>query len=159
VNVSCLYAIFRKFGDFWVPREMACFEDKHRLIDAKVEELSAEAEPDTTLFTPPRKAIELGRCSGIAAQPVPIFNPEPGYPTGADGEDTSVSLSLIVDTQGKPQDIKVSQSGVKLFDEKAVEAVQQWRYKPGTCEGEPMPMEVRATVVFNPQGMRVSPRH
>ena len=38
-DYSCFYGIFRKFGDSWFPREMACFEDKHRQLEAKVEEL------------------------------------------------------------------------------------------------------------------------
>ncbi len=68
-----------------------------------------------------------------------------------------MGLSFIVDTHGKPKNITVSQTGGKVFDEKAVEKVEQWRYKPGTCDGEAIPMEVRVVLVFNPAGMVVSP--
>ncbi len=152
-SVSCVYGIFRKFGVFWYPREMACFEESHKKIDAKIEEISAEPSPDTTLFKPPAGAIELGRCSGTSAQPVATLNPEPGYPMGAHGEDSSVSVSLIVDTHGKPQHMKVNQSGGKVFDEKALEIVQQWRFTPGTCDGESLPMKLTVTVYFKSQGI------
>jgi Gram-negative bacterial TonB protein C-terminal len=138
-DYSCFYGIFRKFGDSWFPREMACLEDKHRQLEAKVEDLSAEPSPDPSLFKPPPGAIELGRCSGTSAQPVGALNPEPRFPTGAHGNTFSVALSLIVDTGGKTQHIKVRQSGGQGFDEQAVATVeQQWRFKPGTCDGEPM---------------------
>jgi TonB family protein len=148
-DYSCFYGIFRKFGESWFPREMACFEDKHRQLEAKVEELSAESSPDAALFKPPPGAIELGRCSGTSAPPSGTLNPEPRFPTGVRGNTASVALSLIVDTKGKPQHIKVSQSGGRGFDEAAVATVeQQWRFKPATCDGEPMPMEIRVILKF-----------
>jgi TonB family protein len=137
---------------------MACFEDKHRKIEAQVLELSADSSPDSSLFIPPPGASELGICSGTSAPPVATMSPEPGFPTGT-RQDSSVVLSLIVDTQGKPQEIKVSQSGGKGFDEEAVNTVQKWRFKPGTCDGKPMPTEVRVEVGFRHQGMVVTPRH
>jgi TonB family protein len=70
-----------------------------------------------------------------------------------------VLLSLTVDTQGKPQGIKVDQSGGKGFDEEALIAVQKWRFKSATCDGQPMPSEIAVVVQFNHQGMMVSPHH
>jgi TonB family protein len=128
---------------------MACFEDQDRQLEAKVEDLSPEPSPDLSLFKPPSGATELGRCSGTSAQPVETFNPEPRFPTGVPGDRSSVALSLIVDTKGEPQNIKISQSGGPGFDEQVVATVeQQWRFKPGTCDGEPMPMKIQAVLKF-----------
>ncbi len=106
VNVSCLYAIFRKFGESWVPREMACFEDKHRLIDAKVEELSVEASPDPLLFTPPRGAIEL--CLGVTAPAERVFNSEQGYryPTGPLGRTVRWAYLLLWTRTGSQKTLR-----------------------------------------------------
>lgn len=147
-DYSCFYGIFRKFGDFWFPREMACFEDKHRQLEAKVEELSTEFSPEISLFKPPPGSIERGRCSGVPARPVQTLSREPGFPTGYQGKDSTVVLSLIVDAQGKPQDLKVIQSGGKGLDNEALAAVQRWRFKAATCDGEPMPAEIRVEVNF-----------
>lgn len=152
-DYSCVYGIFRKFGDSWFPREMACLKDKHRDIEAKVEELVAEPSPDAVLFKPPPGAIELGVCSGITAQPVPTFTPQPGFPTGAPNEDSSVVLSAIVDTRGQPQNLKVTQSGGRDFNEAALHTAWKWRYKPGTCDGDPMPMETGLELNFIHQNM------
>ncbi len=155
-DYSCFYGIFRRFGDSWFPREMACFEDKHRQLEAKVEELSAEPAPDLSLFTPPPGATET--CSSAFVRPVAALNPQPGFPLGVPGQDSSVTLSLIVDAHGKPQDLKVSQSGGQVFDQSALDAVQQWRFKPATCEGEPLPSQISVRVEFrSPPSMMVTP--
>ncbi len=62
-DYSCNYGTFKKFGEFWFPREVACFEDRHKKIEAEVVDLSAESTPSLALFTPPPGAVELGRCS------------------------------------------------------------------------------------------------
>jgi TonB family protein len=147
-DYSCFYGIFRKIGDSWFPREMACFEDKHRELEAKVEDLSLEPSPDAVLFNPPPGASERGRCSGTLTHPFPAHSPGPNFPMGVQ-QDSSVALSLIVDTQGKPQEVKVSRSGGTGFDEQAVTAVQKWRFKPATCDGDPMPTEIKVEVDFH----------
>jgi TonB family protein len=147
-DYSCFYGIFRKFGDFWFPREMACLEDKHRTLEAKVEDLSIEPAPDAALFQPPPGASELGRCLGTSALPVQTFSPEPDFPMGSHRVDASVLLSLVVDTQGKPRNINVTQSAGKDLDGSALAAIGRWRFKPATCDGKPMPVEINVRLEF-----------
>ena len=59
----------------------------------------------------------------------------------------SVLLSILIDEQGVPQDAKVVRPLGSGFDEKAIEAVQKWRFKPGTRGG--VPVKVRANVEVN----------
>jgi protein TonB len=59
----------------------------------------------------------------------------------------TVVLQLIVDVDGKAKNIKVTR-GVGLgLDEKAVEAVQKWKFIPGRKNGQAVP--VYATVEVN----------
>ena len=59
----------------------------------------------------------------------------------------TVLLQLIVDVDGKAKNIHVTR-GVGLgLDEKAVEAVQKWKFTPGKKDGQPVP--VYATVEVN----------
>ncbi len=60
----------------------------------------------------------------------------------------TVVLSLVVDEQGLPQNIKVSRSLGLGLDEKAIEAVEQWRFTPGTKDGKPVPVIVTINVNF-----------
>jgi TonB family protein len=57
-------------------------------------------------------------------------------------------LKLIVDTQGAPERIQVSQPlGVGL-DDSAVAAVSNWRFKPATMNGQAVPVLVSVEVAF-----------
>jgi TonB family protein len=58
-----------------------------------------------------------------------------------------VVLSLIVDDQGRPQGLKVVRSLGLGLDQKAIEAVEKWRFKPGMKDGKAVP--VFATVEVN----------
>ena len=53
---------------------------------------------------------------------------------------------LVVETKGKPQNTKVVRPRDKKLDETALRAIRVWRFKPGTCDGEPMPMPVNVEV-------------
>ncbi len=59
----------------------------------------------------------------------------------------SVMLSIIVDTEGIPRNIKVIKGSKYGLTESAVEAVKQWRFKPGGKNGKPV--RVRAVVEIN----------
>ncbi|MGA7928616.1 MAG: energy transducer TonB [Candidatus Sulfotelmatobacter sp.] len=144
VDISCNYGLFHKFGDRWFPREMACSEDRHKKIEANIAELSVEPSPDPALFTPPPGAIEIGTCS------VATFTPNPKSRFGFRDEASAVSvmLSLVVDTKGKAQNVRVLRPGSKNYDKSALETVRRWRFQPGTCNGDPMPLQIRVEVDF-----------
>jgi TonB family protein len=58
-----------------------------------------------------------------------------------------VLLSLEVGADGLAHNIQVVRGLGLGLDEKAVEAVQQWTFKPGMKDGEPVP--VRASIEVN----------
>jgi TonB family protein len=60
----------------------------------------------------------------------------------------SVVLYLEVDETGQPNNIKVLRSLGLGLDEKAIEAVKQWRFKPGTANGVPVTMPTQVKVDF-----------
>jgi TonB family protein len=58
-------------------------------------------------------------------------------------------VSLIVDTHGMPQRIRVVRKLGMGLDEKAVEAVKQYRFKPSVYQGHPVPVEITIEVNFH----------
>ncbi len=58
-----------------------------------------------------------------------------------------VILSTVIDVDGLPSEIKVTRGLGMGLDEKAVECLRLWRFKPGTRYDEPVPM--RASVELN----------
>ena len=59
-----------------------------------------------------------------------------------------VALSIIVDAQGNPQHIRILRQLGMGLDEKAVEAVKQYKFKPATKDGKPVPVEINIEVNF-----------
>ncbi|HXC42404.1 MAG TPA: energy transducer TonB [Candidatus Dormibacteraeota bacterium] len=147
VEHSCDYGSFHKVGDHWLPYKIACSEDQHLQLDAAVVEISPEPSPDPALFTPPPGAIELGLCQQKSKPPRPAVAPSPRWPPGSDLK-SEVTVSLIVDAKGIPQDVKVVDSAGASFDEAAVNTVRSWKFFPATCAGDPMPMQTKVKVQF-----------
>jgi TonB family protein len=59
-----------------------------------------------------------------------------------------VTLSLVVDTEGQPTDVQVVASLGHGLDEKAVEAVKQWRFQPAMRDGNPVSTKIKVDVNF-----------
>ncbi|HEY0785667.1 MAG TPA: energy transducer TonB [Acidobacteriaceae bacterium] len=59
-----------------------------------------------------------------------------------------VVISLIVDAQGNPQHIHVVRQLGMGLDEKAVEAVKQYKFKPALKDGKPVAVEINIEVNF-----------
>jgi len=60
-------------------------------------------------------------------------------------------LSGIVATDGTLQDIRIARSldGTFGLDQEAIKCVRQWRFKPGTRQGQAVPVYVTIEVAFN----------
>jgi len=61
----------------------------------------------------------------------------------------TVQLSVIVDESGHPRDIKVAQSLGLGLDQKAIEAVEKWLFKPGMKDGKPVAVFATIQVTFH----------
>jgi TonB family protein len=89
------------------------------------------------------------RVGGGVSQPVVIFRVDPEYSEEARKAKYSgtVTLSVIIDTEGHARDIKVTHSLGMGLDEKAIEAVNKWKFKPGMKGGQAV--NVRASIEVN----------
>jgi protein TonB len=61
----------------------------------------------------------------------------------------SVTIQLIVDAQGNPQNVHVVRHLGMGLDEKAIEAVRQYRFKPAMYEGRPVAVQLVIEVEFH----------
>jgi TonB family protein len=59
------------------------------------------------------------------------------------------SITLIVDSQGNPQDIRVTRHLGMGLDEKALEAVRQYKFKPAMYQGHPVSVQIVIEVDFH----------
>jgi TonB family protein len=60
-----------------------------------------------------------------------------------------VVLSLIVDPTGRARNLRVVSPLGYGLDDKAIEAVRQWRFQPGIKDGKPVYVQLNIEVEFN----------
>jgi len=91
----------------------------------------------------------FGVGGGVIA-PVPIFKPEPAYSEEARKAKYQgiVTLWMVVSPQGTVADVRVAKPLGMGLDEKAVEAVRTWRFKPGVRNGIAVAVRVLVEVSF-----------
>ncbi len=88
---------------------------------------------------------------GRISAPVPIFQPEAEFSDEARrAKYQGVCLiGLIVDAQGHPQDVHIVRALGMGLDEKAMEAVRQYKFKPAMKDGKtPVPVMITIEVDF-----------
>lgn len=87
---------------------------------------------------------------GGTQRPIPLYSPDPEYSDKARSAKISgsVELSVAVGVDGLPHDIVVTKSLGYGLDEKAVAAVQQWKFDPAAEDGKPIPARVTIEVSF-----------
>jgi len=90
------------------------------------------------------------RVGGGVSAPRPIYDPDPEYSEQARQAkyQGAVVLWVVVGPDGRPRDIRVQRSLGMGLDEKAIEAVKQWRFEPAMKNGQPVPVQVNIEVNF-----------
>jgi TonB family protein len=82
--------------------------------------------------------------------PQAIFSPEPSFSDEARKAKAQgiVMLVLVVGKDGRTSDIHVRQSLGMGLDEKAIEAVSRWRFRPATLNGQAVATQIAVQVDF-----------
>ena len=90
------------------------------------------------------------RVGGGVSAPRVTYDPDPQYSDEARKAKYQgvVVLWAIIDAEGKPRDLKVARSLGMGLDEKAIEAVRQWRFQPAMKDGRPVSVMVNIEVSF-----------
>ena len=90
------------------------------------------------------------RIGGGVTQPTVIFQVEPEYSEEARKAkfQGTVVLYVIIDEKGLPRQLKVVRALGLGLDEKAMEAVKRWRFRPGYLNGKAVAVEATVEVNF-----------
>ena len=93
-------------------------------------------------------AVAMTR-NGVSA-PVATYSPEPNYPkSGRDARVEGVEkVQLLVGIDGHVHSPRVIQSLSPDFDEEALAAIKEWRFKPAMKDGQPVPIWIVIEVSF-----------
>jgi TonB family protein len=120
----------------------------------KLSRMVLRAQPDQSIDAAVGPASESGKpyhVGGGISAPVPLNNIEAKYsPEARQARIQGVCLiTLVVDAKGMPQNPRVIKGLGHGLDEKAVEAVKKYRFKPATkLDGAPVPVQIAVEVNF-----------
>jgi protein TonB len=99
-----------------------------------------------------QNAISGSQRQGAPAQDLKTSNRvDPTYPPASRraGEQGTVRLKVLVDTNGRPANVEVSQSsGFPRLDEAAVQAVRKWRFEAATDGTKKIQAYTQVAVTF-----------
>jgi|SRR5579871_4332901 len=103
--------------------------------------------------TPPEKEINSDatyHVGGGVSAPKLVFSTEPEFPPGHTEKNFSGSclISFVVNASGSPEQLKVVRSLGSDFDQSALDAVKQYRFKPAMFNDQPVPVALKVEVNF-----------
>ena len=86
----------------------------------------------------------------LSVMPVLIYKVDPEYTDQAklSKYQGTVLLNLVIDDKGRPQQVRVARPLGLGLDEKAVEAVRHWRFRPGIKNGNAVAVAANVEVNF-----------
>ena len=119
----------------------------------RTDDLSRHPESQIRGETDARLVAEYAEAmlEGAIFPPVVIYQVDPEFSDQARmAKYQGVAVvEFIVDTKGLPQDIRVVRALGMGLDQKAVEAVRQFRFKPAMLKGRPVPVLIDMSVDFH----------
>jgi TonB family protein len=138
------------------PARLADVKDSGAESPTRSDETPARAESSERRGPSERAALDRRKRATMDAPPsagfVPpkiVSEPQPGFPTWANGIDLDpvVRLDALIDEKGNVTETKVL-SGPRILQREAEKAVALWIFEPATSDGKPVPTHLVLTVEF-----------
>jgi TonB family protein len=145
-----------KSGDFARIRDEIQQIDEHLTVGLRLNGTYNSQRNDVTLAiglldsARPQTPAGVVRIGGNAGVPAVISQVAPEYTEQARQAkwQGTVALQVTIDENGVPQDIKIVRPLGFGLDQKAIEAVQQWRFKPTLLNGKPVTVSTNIEISF-----------
>jgi TonB family protein len=96
-------------------------------------------------------ANHIVHVGGDVTAPKAIYSPEPEFSEAARkaGYQGTCLLSLIVGADGRPRDIRVVRKLGMQLDEKAIQALSEWKFEPAQKGGKPVAVAMQVEFSFH----------
>ena len=112
-------------------------------------DVTGRVEPEKTLRLD-ATLISVDRIAGpsdLDERPVPIKTVEPIIDHDQEKTERTAIISLMIDRDGTPKDLKVEQASNAQFGRRCLEAAARWRFSPGKIKG--IPVRTRVSLPFD----------
>jgi protein TonB len=127
-----------------LPEAWQTYADKHFVEAGSGPARAASADPPQPVSERP---FHVG---GNVRPPRVLSQPDPEFSQAARVQRISGNsqIYLVVEPDGTPDDIRIARPAGMGLDEKALEAVSQYRFAPATRDGQPVRVEIYIEVNF-----------
>jgi TonB family protein len=134
------------------PRFLSYVEDGKPLAEVQVTELKASERLPSSAFEPPREAAPTPGCIEPSVGHL-VKKVQPRYPEAERQSRTqgTVVIYAVMGKDGIPGHLRIVSRVTPGLEKASLDAVQQWRYEPATCNGIPVDVEFLVTVNFHLQ--------
>ena len=84
-------------------------------------------------------------------RPTPVKTPPPAYPANLrrDGVSGVVAIKVVIDESGSVVECSVSKSSNPDFEQPAISAVKNWKFKPAQKGGSPVKISLVIPIKFS----------
>ncbi len=132
-----------------IPKQIAVMADRDPLVVLSVDKVSSLGQINEPDFIPPQGSQPWGTCANPQL-PLLVHQPFPHYPEAAKQNHImgSVRVYGVIGTDGSLTSLKVLSAPDQSLAAASLAAVQEWKYRPQTCEGNPVAREDVIEVVF-----------
>jgi TonB family protein len=129
--------------------------ERLRLKSVPVQRLFPATEEPLPVLSPVHPAPTIaelakqhGKLDPDQSHPVPLETPEAEWPPALQGIEGVSLVNLVIDAKGNPQAMRVVSGTNEAFNEKALEAVAKYRFKPAMKGNDPIPSRMSIEVNF-----------
>jgi TonB family protein len=147
-----LYWDFKPFGSKQVPSRFEVQYADRTDVQAEVE-FRTGLDLTREVFEQASKGLKPGLV-GCASPKAPRVYYSPDPVVSKPDIDGTVVLWAKIGQDGRANDIKVVRSLNPTEDGEAIEAVRTWKFKPATCDGNPVTVQINIEVNFRVGALR-----
>jgi TonB family protein len=132
------------------PRFLSYVENGKPLAEIQISELKTTERLPSSAFEPPNGSVSKPGCMnpspGRLAKRVMPQHPEQERRSHAEG---TVAIYAQIAHDGVPRQFRIVSGLTQGLNNASLDAVQQWRYEPATCNGIPVDVETVITVNYS----------
>jgi TonB family protein len=136
-------------GKFF-PRFLSYVEKGKAIVEVQIKELKAGEQLSPSSFVPPEGAASTAGCMNPAGGQLDK-HVQPKYPKEEIQSriQGTVAVYTLIGTDGVPRELNVVSGVSPGLNQSSMDALQQWRYTPATCDGTAVPIETILTVHYS----------
>jgi len=131
------------------PRRLTFMEDGKPTVSIEITELKTVEGIPASVFESPLGATARPGCMN-PRRPIPILKVDADYPLQErrNRVQGQVDVYAVIGLDGVPKQLAIARGVSPTLNRQSMNAISRWRFKPATCGGNPVDVEMLISVRF-----------